>query len=246
MLLAAIALWLPALLSAPQGGGLPAHVEVLEGRAFVAVAGGILRLDDTQRGDQAVEGAAHLELSAGSRARVSWRGQASLLLEGRTVLEWRPWQPGSDALLWEFAELSSAHLELRRGRVFVRLADGWAAQLHSGAYFIQGRPGSNVELVHDAGLPLDLWPPSNDGQPAVPYTVLAGAQLRLVAGTTRPIALAGSGQRLRDPHARLGVESRELESRFPPWQGFAWPWWGEAKPIAVQPALAATAARVDP
>ncbi|HVS19448.1 MAG TPA: hypothetical protein VMT18_12660 [Planctomycetota bacterium] len=218
------ALLILALASAPvqRAQGPSARVEVLEGRAILAGAGVVVRIEagDPERW---IDGAAHLELAADSRARVTWSGRASLVLEGRNVLAWRP-AAGGAAPAWDLAEVGAAHLELRRGPLDVTLAGGWGARLQSGACALRGLPGDAVELDHQAGLPLDLWPPQHGQAPSVPFTVLAGARLRLVSGAGRPLALQGSQANLRDPHQRLGFERERTGRQFPAWRGFAWPW----------------------
>jgi len=222
VLLAALLLvWLP---TAPARGheGATARVEVLEGRALLAGAGVVARLE-AGGPERAIDGPAHLELPAGSRARVTWSGRASLVLEGRNVLAWHP-GGGGDVPAWDLAEVGLAHLELRSGPLDLALAGGWGARLFSGACALRGLPGDGVELDHQAGLPFDLWPPQRDGEPSAPFTVLAGARVRLVGGAARPLALQGSQARLRDPHQRLGFERGRTVDGFPAWNGFAWPW----------------------
>ena len=210
----------PAAVQRAQGPD--ARVEVLEGHALLAGRGVVVRLEagDPERW---IGGAAHLELGVGSRARVTWSGRASLLLEGRNVLEWRPGE-GDTPPAWDLAEVGAAHLELRRGPLDVTLAGGWGGRLQSGACTLRGRPGDGLEIDHQAGLPLDLWPPQTGDAPSVPFTVLAGARLRLVPGAGRPLALAGSHAHLRDPHQQLGFERGREAPGFPAWRGFAWPW----------------------
>jgi hypothetical protein len=227
------ALLLVCLPAAPAPGraGATARVEVLEGRALLAGVGVVARLE-AGGPERAIDGPAHLELPAGSRARVTWSGHASLVLEGRNVLAWHP-GAGGGAPAWDLAEVGLAHLELRRGPLDLELAGGWGARLYGGACALRGLPGEGVELDHQAGLPFDLWPPQRETQPSAPFTVLAGARVRLHGGSARPLALAGSHARLRDPHQRLGFERGDAARGFPAWRGFAWPWNGA--PLAPAP-----------
>jgi hypothetical protein len=231
-LAALLLVWLP---TAPAQGhaGATARVEVLEGRALLAGAGVVARLE-AGGPERAIDGPAHLELPAGSRARVTWSGSASLVLEGRNVLAWHPGGDGA-APAWDLAEVGLAHLELRRGPLDLTLAGGWGARLYSGACALRGLPGDGVELDHQAGLPFDLWPPQRDAQPSAPFTVLAGARVRLLGGAARPLALQGSQARLRDPHQRLGFERERAAEGFPAWRGFAWPWTSPAARGSAQP-----------
>jgi len=215
---------------APGGAGATARVEVLEGRALLAGAGVVARLE-AGGPERAIDGPAHLELPAGSRARVTWSGHASLVIEGRNVIAWHP-GAGGGAPAWDLAEVGLAHLELRRGPLDLALAGGWGARLYGGACALRGLPGDGVELDHQAGLPFDLWPPQRETQPSAPFTVLAGARVRLHGGSARPLALAGSHARLRDQHQRLAFERGDAAPGFPAWKGFAWPWNG-ALPAAV-------------
>lgn len=208
--------------SAAQGGAeTAARVEVLEGRAWLAATGLVERMQEGE-GERRVEGPAHLQVPSGSRARVTWSAQASILLEGRSVLAWRPAADGV-APHWDLSEVGMAHLELRRGPLQVSLSGGWDARLHSGACALRGTP-AGFELDHQAGLPIDLWPPNQGGAPSAPFTVLAGARVSLVHGSGRPLALAGSHGRMAGAHARLGVERSTAQVTHPPWRGFAWPW----------------------
>lgn len=220
--------------------GASARVEVLEGRALLAGEGAVARLE-AGGPERRIDGAAHLELPAGSRARVTWGGRASLVLEGRNVIAWHP---GGDGVppAWDLAEVGLAHLELRRGPLDVALAGGWGARLHSGACALRGLPGDGVELDHQAGLPFDLWPPQRSAAPSAPFTVLAGARVRLMAATARPLALQGSQARLRDPHQRFAFEREQAPSGFPPWRGFAWPWASALPTAPIEAALPAAAA----
>lgn len=221
-----------SLLASPSAQDAGARVEVLEGRALLAGAGAVAHLE-AGGPQRSVDGPAHLELPAGSRARVTWSGRASLVLEGRNVLAW---QPGGDGAPpgWDLIEVGTAHLELRRGPLDLNLTGAWRARLFSGACSLRGLAGDGVELDHQAGLPFDLWPPERDGAPSAPFTVLAGARVRLLAGTGRPLALQGSQARLRDAHQRLGLEIGGASAGYPAWRGFAWPWAGAPSSASIE------------
>lgn len=224
--------WSPLAAAASESA---ARVEVLEGRALLAGTGVVERLQ-AGAGERRIEGPAHLELPAGSRVRVTWSGRASVLLEGRSVLAWSP--PRADAAPhWELAEVGSAHLELRRGPLELSLAGGWKGRLFSGACVVRGT-AAGFELEHQAGLPLDLWPPPQDGRPAAPFTMLAGARVRLVQGSQSPLSLEGSRGGVAVSHQRLALERLESSAGHPPWRGFAWPWASRLPTAAVEAALA--------
>lgn len=212
-----------------------ARVEVLEGRALLAGTGVVERLK-AGGGACRIDGPAHLELPAGSRVRVTWNGRASVLLEGRSVLAWSP--PRADAApRWDLVEVGTAHLELRRGPLDLGLAGGWQGRLFSGACVVSGT-AAGFELEHQAGLPLDLWPPPQGGGPAAPFTMLAGARVRLVQGSLRPLTLEGSRGSVAAFHQRLGFERQDAPAAHPPWRGFAWPWASRAPTATVEAALA--------
>src|SRR5262245_29898589 len=142
---------------------LPARVEVLDGRAKVALPDGILTLSagaPTQRFAEAL----HFEQAPASRVRIGWSSSASLLLEGRTVVEWSPPDAAGMPLTWSFAEVDRASLEVRRGRVRLELPGGWRGSLQPGAYTLVGLSGGNVEFHHSAGLPVTFWPPREEGE----------------------------------------------------------------------------------
>jgi hypothetical protein len=224
--------WSPLAAAAPESA---ARVEVLEGRALLAGTGVVDRLQ-AGAGERRIEGPAHLELPAGSRVRVTWSGRASVLLEGRCVLAWSP-PAANGAPHWELAEVGSAHLELRRGPLDLSLAGGWKGRLFSGACVVRGT-AAGFELEHQAGLPLDLWPPPQDGRPAAPFTVLAGARVRLVRGSLNPLSSEGSRGSVAVSHQRLGLERLGTPAGHPPWRGFAWPWASPPPSAAVEAALA--------
>ncbi len=234
---------LPLLLSpvlllgpvAPQQGvphGIPARIEVLDGRAVLALSSGVIRLTESSP-PQSLEGPLHLEVAPNARVRVRWSAAASLLLEGRAILEWGPLWGLAGESSWRFSAVERAHLEIRRGRVLLALPLGWSAQLEGGACFVAQRPDGQVELHHDAGLPILLWPPHEPGRPVPPLTVLAGAHLRLSAGNGRPLALHGTQDRLQEPHGRQGLATLIQPPAFSlgSWRGFAWPW----RPAAPEP-----------
>lgn len=225
----------PWTLPAAAAPDAAARVEVLEGRALLAATGFVERLQ-AGAGERRIEGPAHLELPAGSRVRVTWSGRASVLLEGRSVFAWSP--PRADAAPhWELAEVGSAHLELRRGPLELGLAGGWKGRLFSGACVVHGT-SAGFELEHQAGLPLDLWPPPQDGRPAAPFTMLAGARVRLVHGSLSPLSLEGSRGSVAVSHQRLGFERLGSPAGHPPWRGFAWPWASRLPTAAVEAAHA--------
>jgi hypothetical protein len=202
---------------------LPARVEVLDGRAKVALPDGVLNLSagaPVQRFPDAL----HFEQSPESRARIGWSSSASLLLEGRTVLEWAPPDEHGMPLTWSFAEVDRASLEVRRGRVRLELPGGWRGSLQPGAYTLVGLSGGNVEFHHAAGLPVTFWPPRDEGEPLPPYTVLPGAAVHLLAEARRPLAMPGAAEALQEPYAKLGFEVRPEPATFPSWRDFAWPW----------------------
>jgi hypothetical protein len=216
---------------------VPARVEVLEGRASVGLPSAVLRLEAGAPRQQFV-GPVHLEVAVASRARVGWSGMGSLLLEGRGVVEWAAPRERDELMRWTFVEVTRASLELRRGRVHVELPGGWRGLLQPGAYTLSGLPGGPVELHHDAGLPVTLWPPSIEGRPKAqpPFTVLAGGAVRLLGEAPRPVTLPSSADAVQAPHDRLGFESQVASvRRFPAWKGFSWPWARPTEASARQP-----------
>jgi hypothetical protein len=204
----------------------PARVEVLAGRATVGLPSAVLRLEAGAPVQQFV-GPVHLEVAAASRARVGWSSVGSLVLEGRGVVEWRAPRERGELMRWTFVEVDSASLEVRRGRVHLELPGGWRGLLQPGAYTLAGLAGGPVELHHDAGLPVTLWPPQagagSRAQP--PYTLLAGGAVRLLGEAPRPVTLPASADPVQAPHDRLGFESSVASARgYPAWNGFSWPW----------------------
>src|SRR5690242_9984924 len=91
---------------------MPARVEVLDGRAKVALPDGVMNLSAGAPA-QRFPDALHFEQAPESRARIGWSSSASLLLEGRTVLEWAPPDEHGMPLTWSFAEVDRASLEVR-------------------------------------------------------------------------------------------------------------------------------------
>jgi hypothetical protein len=223
--------WL-ALAAPGSGEVLPedvppsARVELLEGRAFLAGPDGVRELFRAG-GDLDVGGAGHLELGAHSRAALRWSATASLIVLGPAVVEWGPVEGSRTLLECRFAELSEAHLEVRRGPVRLAFPGGWSASIESGAGFVRGLSGGGVELHHDAGLPLLIAAPHARAEVRPPWVVLAGAWLRLLPGELHPVVLPGSRARLLDPFARRG-SGPSSDALLPAWEGFAWPWEGLA------------------
>lgn len=201
----------------------PARVEVLEGRAALALSEAVVRLTEHSP-EQFLEGPVHMEVSPRSRVRVSWGGLSSLLIDGAAVLEWTPPRNAGEAVDCRFSKVERTHIEVRRGRIALGLPTGWRADVEAGACFLRGITGETVELEHDAGLPISLWAPGPVGAPRPPFTLLAGSQVRLLPGTARPLALAGTWQRVLQPHGRQGFEVLERGERPLPWRGFDWPW----------------------
>jgi hypothetical protein len=230
-------------------GALPARVEVLDGRARVALPDGVLSLAAGAPGQRFPE-ALHFEQAPESRSRIGWSAAASLLVEGRTVLEWSPPDEAGMPLSWSFAEVDSASLEVRRGRVHIELAGGWRGALQPGAYTVRGLAGGSVEFRHAAGLPVTLWAPTADGAPLPPYTVLPGATVRLLAEARRPLALPGAADEIQEPHAKLGFESRTQAASFPSWGDFTWPWRAaaarETAPSSPQAAIEPVGGNLEP
>lgn len=207
----------------------PARVEVLEGRAKVALPEGVLNLSAGAPVQRFAE-ALHFEQAPQSRSRIGWSSVASLVVEGRVVLEWAPPDAAGMPLSWTFSEVDSASLEVRRGRVRIEFAGGWRGALQPGAYSLRGLAGGSVEFQHAAGLPVTLWPPPAEGEPLPPYTVLPGAAVRLLAEARRPLALPGAAEEIQEPHAKLGFEARPQDAIFPSWRDFTWPWKGSERP----------------
>jgi hypothetical protein len=215
----------------------PARLEVLAGRGSAALPSSVLRLEGGSPVQQFTD-PLHFELAPASRARVGWSGLGSLLLEGRTVVEWKAPSERGGVMRWTFVEVDRASLEVRRGRVHLELPGGWRGLLQPGAYVLEGLAGGPVEFRHDAGLPVTFWPPAGQEKARPPYTVLAGSAVRLLGEAPRPLTLPGSTSPLQEPHAKLGFESRPVSATFPAWRGFAWPWKrvSEARSPATQPA----------
>src|SRR5688572_17644646 len=226
-------------------GGLPARIEVLDGRAKVALPDGVLNLS-AGAPVQRFSGALRFEQAPESRTRIGWTSSASLLIEGKAALEWSPPDASGMPLAWDFAEVDRASLEVRRGRVRIELPGGWRGSLQPGAYTLRGLSGDSVEFHHAAGLPVTFWPPLQAGEPLPPYTVLPGAAVHLLGEARRPLALQGAADAIQEPHAKLGFEAKTEPASYPSWRDFAWPWNPLQSPAESQAAEPQPAAPVRP
>lgn len=219
--LSAFTLAAPAAAAAPQEAPMPqarnapavlasaldtARVEIFQGRGVIA--GGGMETPTTLRRDESMraQGAAHLELPPGSRAKISWTGTADLEVFGPASIEWAA--RGAQIGLM-FHELSWVDMTVLRGEHAVELPAQWHGRVGRSSFRLRGIGGGPTELFLHAGSPIELdWRGSKtDLRP--PMSVFPGSSVRL----DRP-----RFTRTEETAARANQ----------PWsvdaEGAAWPW----------------------
>lgn len=219
MSLLALALW-AALSGAPDLP--PLRLEVLEGRAQLALESGIQSLAGPEA-ELDHRGPGFVSSSALSRLSLRWRGAATLELEGAASLEWRACERGQ-GLSITLEDVDRATLEVRRGPLRLELPGGWLAHVRFGAAFLRRLPDGSVALEHVAGAPILLSRSGARDGVRPPWTVLPGARLRLEESADEPRTVAGARSRVFEIWGRAEEGERESEPRGKPWSGFAWPW----------------------
>lgn len=199
--------------------GLAARVEVLEGRARLFAPDRIEALFE-HLPPLLVEGPVHLDVRAAARVRVTWPGQASVLVHGPAALEWRPAAVASpagegeglrtftsQALRLDVLDLGTIDLEARRGAIELALPGAWRTRVERAALQLSSTASGAVELWHHAGLGLRLEWLGDKSETRPPVDMPAGSRVHL----DRP-----------KPPPRAAL----LEERREPWPAGAeeWPW----------------------
>lgn len=153
-----------------------ARVEIFQGRGVIA--GGGVETPTTLRRDESMraQGAAHLELPAGARAKISWTGTADVEVFGPASLEWAA--RGAQIGLM-FHELSWVDMTVLRGEHAFELPAQWHGRVGRSSFRLRGIGGGPTELFLHAGSPIVLeWRGSKtDLRP--PLSVFPGSSVRL-------------------------------------------------------------------
>ena len=177
-----------------------ARVEVHQGRARISHAG--QEAMGLSRGDSALtEGAAHLELRPGGRARVSWAGRASLELWGPAAIQWESEAPSGPedpmrtfpdrGLEVTFFDVSWADFETRRGEHVLRMPGEWRLDCRRGAWQLRGLPTGPLELRHHAGEAATLTWLGDPDRARPPLAVYSGSSIRIDRPAGAPVDRGG-------------------------------------------------------
>jgi hypothetical protein len=151
--------------------GGPPVARVLEGEARAALAERVLRLAPKD-GGLALAGPGWVELAAGSRLELLWRGLGGATLTGPAALELGR-APGL-----AFAHFTHLELEVRRGPFRLELAGAGTLELESGVLRARAVP-EGVELLNRGGAELVVR--AGDGR-----------RVRIPAGGARRLARAAT------------------------------------------------------
>ncbi|MFT6831055.1 MAG: hypothetical protein ACJAZN_001212 [Planctomycetota bacterium] len=152
-----------------------ARVDVVEGRAVLVSQ--TERPSTLRRGSSARSlGDAHLELAAGSQARISLDGEMTLDVFGPSSVEWRAGDEGVDIV---FYELGWADVSVRAGQHGLALPADWVAEFGRTSFHLRALPGGPTELRHNAGTPITLDWRGDETRVRPPVSVYAGSSVRL-------------------------------------------------------------------
>jgi len=222
--LACLALVLAPFAPTDEGRGKPAppgkeaRIEVLRGRlGFVSGGRSGELVGEAQTA--VVTGTSHLEVPAGSRARVVFAGHASLTLWGPAALEWGTEERGgSPTLYWRVQDIAWLDIEVREGLSSLYLPGGWFARVGSGSFHFEGLPSGALELLHRAGSPLVVEWRKDPSSARPPLGVYPGSSLRLEPPAS-PVDGAASARPWSEesgswPWRRPADQSGEVESRI--------------------------------
>jgi len=152
-----------------------AHIDVLQGRTVLL--GGGSDAETIRRGETMVaKGRSQMEVSAGSQARISWRGTASIHIWGPASLEW---SSHDGSLNLTFHELAWADVEARSGQHTLTLPANWHARFGRSSFHLRGLSGGPSELRHHAGNAIILDWRGDEASLRPPMAVYPGSSVRL-------------------------------------------------------------------
>jgi hypothetical protein len=206
------------------GGSAGVRLELLAGRARMGPAGGDgIDLDGAGGTARLREAPAEgwVEMRSSARLRTSFEGQGSAQVEGPARWSWlgapakAAASVGNAGRILRLESLAHMALEWRRGPLRLELPGGVRLEISRAALTLRDLGAGSLELHHQAGLPMTVHWPAEQGALRPATKLLAGGRLVL-------------DQRAR---ARLPAPQRASSSPTcfaPPWRGFLWPF--EAAP----------------
>lgn len=97
-----------------------------------------------------------LELGSSSEVELSWSGSASVRLSGVAGVFVAPIAGDGGGRSLSFRRLDHARFEVRRGRMNLTLPRGQRLLPAEGAFLLDGHVGGRVDLIHQAGAPIEL------------------------------------------------------------------------------------------
>ena len=214
LIASALAFSLSALATATSPGDLTARMEVKTGRAQVIQKG--QPAQSIRQGENvSLEGKAHLEVPAGSEVRVSYPGQASLMVWGPASLDWQVQGPQS-SIHWNVFKVTWCDLEVRQGVHQLNLPGDWVAKVDGGSLRLRGLASGPLEMRLNAGRPVQVSWVGEKNQARPPLTILPGSNIRLEQPSRVPVDQSGKGSKWDQPswpYRRNAETSEENQAR---------------------------------